>query len=95
MSHPLQPHFSELLPVIRRQWQEDEAQTPGSSILQKVGGAYSDPSGIKIFLNEQERFQDTLSFVLYYYYHGWSVYGWSDRSDMEGWLNSLMGGAPL
>ena len=95
MTHSLQSHFSGLLPVIRRQWQEDEKRAPGSCVLQKVGRVYSNPCGISVFLDKRERFRDTLSFVLYYYYHGWSVYGWSDRSNMENWLNSLMGGTPL
>lgn len=92
MKHPLQQHFSELLPIIRSQWQKDETNAPSSRILQKVGEAYNGPSGIRIFLDNRERFLDTLSFVLYYYYHGWNVYGWSDRSDVDIWLGSLMRG---
>lgn len=95
MRHPLQPHFSKLFPVITQRWQKDKEKAPESEVLSRVGAAYSNPAGIDLFLNPQVRFKDTLSFVLYYYYHGWNVYGWSDRSDADAWLNALMGGTPL
>ena len=92
MSFSLLDHFEMLMLEIRSHWDKDETRIPGSEMLKKVGKIYNDPKCILFFLNDPERYKDTLSFVLYYYYHAWNTYGLSDRKDLDAWLSALMGG---
>lgn len=92
--HPLQEHFSALQRVIADRWREKESQYPRSHVLVWVGNAYNDPNRANIPVRSHEQFKDTLTFVLYYYYHSWNVYERSflTDADFQQRLDVLMGG---
>jgi len=94
--HSLTEHFAGLFQHIQDQWQSKEDRPPESSMLERVGCAYNDPGTNDLQFQGQEIFKDTLSFVLYYYYHSWNVYGRGIQkgTSAEEWLKTLMGGVP-
>jgi len=92
--HTLLDRFRELLTYSRQEWQKEWGSSPESFIQAKVGRTYNCPEQLSLFLNRSERFKDTLTFIMHYYYHGWSVYGCRSRADINIWLDTLMGGMP-
>lgn len=94
--HPLKEHFSTLQAEIAGKWREKKDQhSARSHVLVRVGEAYNNSQCTNIPVRNHKQFKDTLSFVLYYYYHSWNVYGHSFTSDtdFQQRLDVLMGGA--
>ena len=83
-------HFQELYDKHMKENKFD--LTWDSHVLKTIGESYNSGS-VNLASSEEEKFKDSLSFVLYYYYRTWSVFSRScDVEKMRDYTNRLMGG---
>lgn len=90
-NHKLKGHFRELAERITEQWHMENHERSESHMLERVGNTYNDPYRVNAPVRDHELFKDTLSFVLYYYYHSWNLYEQGVPTGTG--LDILMGGA--
>ena len=94
--HSMMEHFKNLYGEMQKKWKAREGTAPMADMIGSMGKEYRDLSSKLYKKDDLTLFKTTLSFVLYYYYHSWNVYGHfslCDTGDIKKQVDLLMGDA--